>query len=428
MLDKLFFRTMPLKTLTLLFGLFACSGLILSGCAWLVRQPLRVDGSALVKLDPYQYPEFSDDLAYDGLNASIVQSIEYLDRIPDNRLFWFGDDAFTARHMKASLEHFRAFLEDRPAPGDLNDFITTYYDVYISKGNEDTEDVLFTGYYEPELSGSLRQTDEYRYPVYSLPDDLVFVELSLFGREFEGQKRLIGRYTDSRQIVPYYEREDITWSTLLGRSRPIAWVKDKVGLFFLEIQGSGKICLDSGGCINVHYHASNGHPYRSIGALLIQQEKISKEQMSMQKIREYLEDNPEEVDEILNHNKSMVFFKVEKGGPFGCLNVELTPGRSIALQTRIFPAAGLAFIEASKPLVDGEGHIVEWIRFKRFVMNQDTGGAIRGPGRADIFWGNGPYAEITAGHMQHHGQLFFLVLKEGLAGNEILDTSPQNTY
>ena len=315
-----FFRTTRFKKLTVLLGLFACSCLVFSGCTWLVRKPPRVEGSALVKLSNYQHPDFSDDLASDGLSAAIVQSIEYLNRVPDGRLFWFGDDAVTTRQMKASLEHFLAFLETRPAPEDLNGFIKTYYNVYVSKGSEDTEDVLFTGYYEPELSGSLQQTEEFKYPVYSLPDDLVFVELSLFGQEFEGRKRLIGRYTDSRQIVPYYEREEIAWNTLVGRSRPIAWVKDKVGLFFLEIQGSGKICLDSGGCINVHYHTSNGHPYSSIGALLIQQEKIPREEMSMQRIREYLEENPEEVDTILNHNKSMVFFKIEDGGPFGCLN------------------------------------------------------------------------------------------------------------
>lgn len=428
MLDKSLFCFTLQRRYIVLLVFFVCLSQVLSGCAWFDRKPPRTEGSALIKLRASQYPEFSDDLAFDGLKDSALQSIVYLNKVPGDTVFWFGEDAVSAYHMKKSLEHFLTFIEKTPTPEDLNRFIKTDYTAYVSKGGEDTEEVLFTGYYEPELSGSLRQTEVYKYPVYSLPDDLAFVELSLFGPKFEGRKRLVGRYTDDKRVVPYYERGEIKKNTLNGRSRPIAWVKDKVDLFFLEIQGSGKICLAGGGCINVHYHASNGQPYSSIGALLIHQEKIPREEMSMQKIREYLKNNPLETDEILNHNKSVVFFKVEEGGPYGCLNVQLTPGRSIALQKRIFPAASLAFIEASKPLLDGEGNIMEWKNFKRFVMNQDTGGAIRGPGRADIFWGNGPYAEITAGHMQHHGQLFFLVLKEDRIDNELLDTSRQNTY
>ncbi len=133
--------------------------------------------------------------------------------------------------------------------------------------------------------------------------------------------------------------------------------------------------------------------------------------MSMQKIREYLLEHQEEVLDILHYNPSYVFFKLEEDGPFGCLGVKLTPGRSIALERRLFPSAALAFIEAQKPFVDGEGRIIEWKDFSRFVLNQDTAGAIRGPGRAHLFWGNGIYAEIAAGHMRHTGSMYFLVLQ-----------------
>ena len=135
--------------------------------------------------------------------------------------------------------------------------------------------------------------------------------------------------------------------------------------------------------------------------------------MSMQKIREYLRSHPEEAENILNYNPSYVFFKIEKDGPLGCLNVKLTPGRSIALDRRIFPLPALVFIETQKPLITADGQISSWTDFGRLVLSQDTGGAIRGPGRADLFWGNGPYAEIAAGHMQHPGRLYFLILKPG---------------
>ncbi|MCP4574944.1 MAG: murein transglycosylase, partial [Deltaproteobacteria bacterium] len=184
-----------------------------------------------------------------------------------------------------------------------------------------------------------------------------------------------------------------------------------VDLFFLFFQGSGIIYLDAGKKINVHYHGSNGHPYRSIGRLLIDEGKIPKEEMSMQAIRHYLSNHPDEVEDILNYNPSYVFFQEEADGPFGCLGVKLTPGRSLALQRKLFPSAALVFIETQKPLADGNGEIQAWADFGRFVLNQDTGGAIVGPGRADLFWGNGEYAKLAAGYMQHEGRFHFLVLK-----------------
>ena len=213
-------------------------------------------------------------------------------------------------------------------------------------------------------------------------------------------------------MVPYYERSEIeSTGALDGNADVLAWVKDNVDVFFLQIQGSGKVYLDNGEVLNVHYQTTNGRPYRSIGKLLINEEKITKEEMSMQKIREYLHNHPDEIDAVLNYNPSYVFFKTEPDGPLGNINVKLTPGRSIALDRRIFPPAALVFIGTEKPVVDSTGQIHNWKPFTRFALNQDTGGAIRGPGRADLFWGNGPYAEIAAGHLKHTGKLYFLVLK-----------------
>ncbi|MGD9411544.1 MAG: MltA domain-containing protein, partial [Desulfobacterales bacterium] len=271
-------------------------------------------------------------------------------------------------------------------------------------------EVLFTGYYEPHLSGRLYQDDVYRYPIYALPDDLIKIDLSAFGEKY-GRESIVGRYT-GQTVVPYYDRKEIDEEdALVGKAEPLAWVKDPVDVFFLQIQGSGKIFLDTGAVINVHYHGTNGRPYRSIGRLLIEEQKIPKEEMSMQKIRSYLQAHPEEMAPVLNHNPSYVFFKLESEGPLGYINVLLTPGRSIALDKRIFPPAALAYIHTKKPVVNGAGQIDSWTDCNRFVLNQDTGGAIRGPGRADLFWGNGPYAEIAAGHMAHRGRLYFLILK-----------------
>lgn len=383
--------------------------LLLSGCALFKKKPLEAK-TALIRIVPSDYPEFFDDMDYDGLAASLLQSISYLKRVPSEKKFRFGPDVFNTSHMIRSLEHFLHFIQTKPSRDHLIKYTKDNYRVYRSVGSDNPGQILFTGYYEPVIDGSLKKTTEFQWPIYSRPSDLTTIDLSLFSPEFKG-KTIIGRYTH-QAVVPYYDRKEIENEALLnGKTREIAWLKDRVDLFFLQIQGSGKIYLDNGETINVHYHATNGRPYRSIGKLLIDEGKIPRPEMSMQKIRDYLNSHPKEIETILNYNPSYVFFKIEKDGPLGYLEVKLTPGRSIALDRRLFPLAGLAFIETQKPLVNGDGTIHKWTDCSRFVLNQDTGGAIQGPGRADLFWGDGAYAEIAAGHMQHFGELYFLILK-----------------
>ncbi|MBW2598442.1 MAG: MltA domain-containing protein [Deltaproteobacteria bacterium] len=370
--------------------------LLFTGCALFKKEAPKVRETGLVRIASSDYPEFSDDMDYDGLEHGILKSMLYLNKIPADRKFRFGEDVFDAAHMIRSMEHFLNFIQTKPSIPDLRKYIRSNCLVYRSVGSSNPGQVFFTGYYEPSLEGR--------------PEDLATINLSLFLPEFKG-KKIIGRYTD-QTVVPYYDRNDIDYKGVLeGKTREIAWLKDPIDLFFLQIQGSGKVNLNNHETLHVHYHTTNGRPYRSIGKLLIDTGKIPREEMSMQKIRAYLQDHPEEVETILNYNPSYVFFKIEEDGPIGYLEVKLTPGRSIALDRRLFPRAGLAFIQTQKPLINGSGKIYEWSEFSRFVLNQDTGGAINGPGRADLFWGNGTYAEIAAGHMQHHGTLYFLVLK-----------------
>lgn len=383
-----------------------------TGCGvFMEKKPLVVKEPALERILSSEYPDFFDDMACDGLKESILQSIAYLKRVPCSRKFMFGKDSYSASHLTRSFEHFLNFLYTEPAKEELQKYIELNYVIYKSIGTDKKGRVLFTGYFEPVLQGSLNKSDEYRFPVYALPDDLTVIDLSLFSSRYKGE-RLIGRHTNQK-IVPYYDRMEIEEKGIPGnRADKIAWVNDRIDLFFLQIQGSGKIYLDNGDIINVHYHSTNGRPYRSIGKLLIERGEISKDKMSMQAIRAYLNDNPEKIGSVLNYNSSYVFFKTEKEGPLGYLETKLIPGRSIALDRRIFPLSALAFIETQKPLLSSSGNIYTWINFSRFVLNHDTGGAIRGPGRADLFWGNGAYPEIAAGHMQHTGKLYFLILKQ----------------
>ena len=383
--------------------------LFLYGCFGRILSPAP-EPAALVKLSSSEYPAFIDDTDYDNLGESIRQSLSYLNKRPKDTKFKFGQDLYEKSYMVDSLVKLLEFIEKKPCADELRKYIDENYHVYKSTGSNGSGEVLFTGYYEPFLEGSLLKSDTYKYPVYGTPPDLISIDLSLFSPKFEGEK-ITGRYT-GQTVVPYYERKEIEAGGMLDNKAPvIAWVKDPIDLFFLQIQGSGKILLDNGETINIHYHVSNGRPYKSIGNLLIQKKIIPHSEMSMQRIRAYLDSNPEDVQDILNYNPSYVFFKTEEDGPLGYLGVKLTPGRSVALDRRIFPLAGIVYLETVKPRVSGNGEIAEWIKSSKFVLNQDTGGAIRGPGRADIFWGNGKYAETAAGNMRHKGSLYFLILK-----------------
>ncbi|MBU8849964.1 MAG: murein transglycosylase A [Desulfobacterales bacterium] len=382
-----------------------------SGCFPGVREEIT-QFSSLTKLKPEKHPLFVDNLDFQGLAASIDHSLEYFKRVPLERRYHYGKEIYTAAHMIISLEAFKSFLEKEPSAKALNAFIKSSFIVYEAAGNKDN-DVLFTGYFEPTYEGSLKKSDAYPYPVYSKPDDLLQIDLSAFSDQYKGHKRLIARLNDStKRVVPYYSRKQINAAKNFHiRSEPVVWLESRVDRFFLEIQGSGRIVLDQGDMLRVHYASSNGNAYRSIGRYLIKKNEILKENMSMQAIRAWLELNPQRIDEVLHHNESFVFFQEEEGGPYGSLGVEVTALRSIATDSRLFPKGALCFMQAQLPDQLDINSLKDWEKASFFVLNQDTGGAIKGPARADLFCGNDDYAEFTAGHMNKYGKLFFLVLK-----------------
>lgn len=390
----------------------------LAGCG-VPKEPLPLEPTPppqlMIKLSPQEFPRFFDSQAFEGLNESLEQSLVYFNRVPKSRQYTYGEDIFDAGHMIRSLEFFQAFLDQNPSPEALNDFIQKNFWVYKSAGN-DTGQVLFTGYYEPTYKGSLNQDEIHGVPVYSLPTDLLQIDLSLFSDKYQGHSKLVARLDPSRpRVIPYYSRKEISnIPDFALRAEPIAWLENPVDRFFLEIQGSGRVALVQGGELRLHYLAGNGHAYQPVGRYLIDQKEIAKENMSMQAIREWLEKNPHRMDEVFNYNGSFVFFKTEEGGPFGSINVTVTALRSIATDPKVFPKGGLGFVTLSLPdpeTFQTQANRNSWDPAALFVLNQDTGGAIKGPARADLFCGNGAYAEFTAGHMNTLGLLYFLVLK-----------------
>jgi len=395
-----------------------CLLLPVGGCS-LFRPPPAVtpppaappkEAPPLAAVPQAELPEFRDDLDRESLVRALRKSLEYFARIPGRTSYRLGETRVTARDLKVSLEAFLAMVEAGASPAEIGRRVREDFEVYRAAGSGPTGRVLFTGYYEPVLEGSLARTDVYRYPIYRRPDDAVVVRLGKF-REKYGNERLIGRL-ENGELVPYYSREEIDGAGALeNRGLEIAWFADPVDIFFLHIQGSGMICPAGGSCFQVSYAQSNGRAYRSIGKLLIDSGKATRESLSMQGIRKTLRDNPDQLREILYYNESYVFFRTVGEGPVGSIGVALTGGRSIATDPAVFPRGALAFVKTRKPEIGPNGDIRSWVPFSRFVLNQDAGGAITGAGRVDLFCGRGREAEIAAGHLREEGELYFLVLK-----------------
>jgi membrane-bound lytic murein transglycosylase A len=382
---------------------------VLIGCAK-VTKDVKVPEKAMVLLEPEGIPSFESDLNKESLKIATSWSIEFLRRVPEDRLFQYGEDQYSAGHLIKSMETFLYLLDEAENMEELTEMIRDRFNVYQSIGSDGRGTVLYTGYYEPILKGSLTPNEKYRWPLYERPNDLIQVDLERFSPKFKGEK-IVARF-DGSQIVPYFRREEIdSHGMLSGRQLEIAWLEDLIDVFFLQIQGSGQIVLEDGTLLRVNYSASNGRPYRSIGGLLINKGIIDREEMNIPRLREYLRDNPDQRKEILNHNESYVFFRIVEEGPLGNIEVPLTSGRSIATDSRLFPKGGLVYICAEKPIIDDSGSIVEWVPFSRFALNQDTGGVIKGPGRVDLFWGSGEEAGEPAGYMKTEGKLYFLVEK-----------------
>lgn len=394
---------------------------LFAGCGKKPPVPPVTRFTSLELLDESRYPDFSDSLEQTGektdLERSLGASLVYFNRIPNSSTFQFGPDVFDVVHLRRSVLEFLEFLQTHPDTEALNRFIRERYLVYGSTANRNNG-VLFTGYYEPSMEASLVRDGEYQYPLFSVPHDLLTVDLGGFSDRFKDLPRLMARVDNRNRVVPYYTREEINGiADFELRAKPLAWLRDRTDRFFLEIQGSGRLYLAQGGQMNVHYSTKNGHPYKAVGRYLIDHGEVAREDMSMQAIREWLRNNPSRQDELFNYNPSFVFFQEEQGGPFGSINVQLTPLRSLATDYRLFPRGALCFIETRIPDPDLNSDTGafeppdSWKPFSGFVMNQDTGGAILGASRGDLFYGNGEYAEFGAGHMKHPGRLFFLVLK-----------------
>ena len=302
-----------------------------------------------------------------------------------------------------------ALAERLPAGASARDFFETHFLPYRVANADSSVQGLATGYYEPLLRGSRSKNGAYRYPIYAAPEDLLIVDLAEINPELK-HLRLRGRL-EGRRVVPYYPRAEIERGLPALAGRELLWVDDPVDLFFLQIQGSGRVRLPTGELVRVGYADQNGQPYKSIGRYLVEQGELKLEEASMQGIKAWGAANPAQLEDLLKRNPSYVFFRELPGGesdsgsgasgPVGALGVALTPERSIAVDPRHIPLGAPVFIATTWP--DSA------LPLARLVLAQDTGGAIRGAVRADFYWGSGAEAGSLAGKMRQKGRLWALM-------------------
>lgn len=357
------------------------------------------------------------------LEENLTKKVEIEDKIPqnipteeipkDSSFKKMGFDAlpnWDSENHKEALNSFlnsckttktKAMYEDLCKIGanatDAKAFFMKYFEPYKIDTTNGKEDGLLTGYYEPLLRGSLTKKEPYIYPVYTTPRDLLVVDLTTQYHELRNY-RLRGRYNGNK-VVPYYSRKELSSRAI--DADVVCYVDSKIELFFLEVQGSGRVLLDSGENIFVGFDNLNGYKYTSIGKYLIEKGELTFPQASKKGIEEWCVKNPHRVDELLNQNESVVFFKKKDKPATGALGIVLTPHRSVAVDDRYIPLGGMLYMSANTK--DGD--------LNRLVMAQDTGGAIKGTVRADLFFGYGDEAGEWAGKLKAPLKLWIVLPK-----------------
>lgn len=293
-------------------------------------------------------------------------------------------------------------LGSHPTTDAARRFFETRFEPWQVTNPDNSRQGLITGYYEPLIKGSRTRSSLYRWPIHGVPTDLLTIDFGDVYPELKSM-RLRGRLEGNR-VVPYWSRAELEQRQERVPAPVLLWAADPLDLFFLQVQGSGRVELPDGSRVRLGYADQNGRPYQSIGRWLVANGELTVENASMEGIRDWARNHPGRVEELLNANPSYVFFRelsAASGGPLGALGVPLSEGRSVAVDARTVPLGAPVFLDTTWPQSDRP--------LSRLVLAQDTGGAIKGPVRADFFWGFGPNAGAHAGKMRQQGRMWVLL-------------------
>lgn len=376
---------------------------VISGCQTQVKKdtkpaydaPLMDGESALYKIvNPTSIPDFtaaSTDVS--ELVPAIDRSLNYLSK-PSSKQF-YPVSGITHQRAVSSLLAFKKLLVSGVTGAQLNAAINQRFDVYSSIGYDNRGTVLFTGYYSPVFDGSLKKEGKFNYPLYKLPKDLV--------KGKDGT--ILGRKYADGKVRPYPSRMVIEQAEML-KGQELVWLGDPFEAYVAHVQGSTKVKLPDGKMITIGYAGNNGREYKGIVKAMVAEGKIDSEKISLAAMIDYFDKHPEDIARFTQSNPRFVFFQIEEGMPRGSLNEIVTPMRSVATDKSIFPRGCLVFIKTHLPAVGGGLR-----KYSGFALDQDTGGAIRAPGRCDIYFGIGDKAGETAGKVYEEGRLYYLFLK-----------------
>ena len=349
--------------------------------------------------NPADLPDFTVAAAdRDNLLDAVRNSLNYLSKPSSQAFFPYGE--ITHDQAVASLEAFADLVERDVPAGEMNDTLRRDFDVYTSVGWDGSGTVLFTGYYTPILNASRERTERFRYPLYTAPDDLV--------KGPNGE--ILGQRTASGAIEPYPTRKQIERSETLAGNE-LVWLENRFEVYIAHVQGSAKLRMQDGGMTTVGYSASNGREYVSVGKALVDAGEIPDDRLSLRAMIDYFRLHPDRVQPYTWKNPRFVFFTETSGPPRGSLNEPVLPMRSVATDKDIYPRACLTFVRTPLPQRGADSIVLQ--PYEGFALDQDTGGALRAPGRCDIYRGTGVLAGELAGRTRQEGRLYYLFLKPG---------------
>ncbi|MFH1614695.1 MAG: MltA domain-containing protein [Planctomycetota bacterium] len=359
-------------------------------------RPLPPGELALRKInDPRRMPDFTTacmDLS--GLDAAVGYSLAYLSKPSSRRYFPYGN--ITHEQAVKSLQAFKELIRSGLSPAVMDGAIKQKFDVYESVGCDGYGTVLFTGYYTPILNASEKKTEQFKYPLYKTPGDLVK----------DNQGEVLGRRTASGGLEPYPPRAEIEDSAMLKGSE-LVWLGDEFEAYVAHVQGSAKLKMADGQMRTVGYAASNGREYKSVGQELVKDGLLSSKGLSLQAMIDFFKNNPYMVNKYICRNPRFIFFEYGGDDVRGSLNVPVTAMRTIATDKSVYPRACIGFITPQQK----SRSAASALDFTGFVLDQDTGGAIRAPGRCDIYMGTGYHAGSLAGRTYEEGRIYYLFLK-----------------
>ncbi len=384
---------------------------LLAACT---RPPLK---EAKRALRPVAAPRLADDLGVGLLGANLEEHSAFLAQLPPESVLRFAERTIPLKDYRQGLDYLIELAKSGLSEDEFYRKVEESFEFYEVYGGDRWGEVRLTSYYEAQLEGSATKTEAFSTPLLSRPDDLIEVAASKYDDRLNDVGTLRGRLIKDKDrkrdvLMPYYTRAEIDAGALKAKKLELCWV-NPIDAFFMQIQGSGTVQLPNEKMLRLGYSDQNGHQYHSIGRFL--KDIIPLEKMSMFTIESHLRSLPAaKVKTILDKNPSYVFFRQLEGPPITSMGNRVFAGRTIATDTRYFPKGALGFMRFKKPVFDSPEALepTEWEESARFVFDQDTGGAIRGGGRVDLFWGSGPEAKRYAGFLKDKARLYYLAPRE----------------